>query len=151
MVFACYNIGMFRKFIEKYYNFIQWTKKWHFFHILVIIPGILTLWAIIYCCSFYIFDRPTNISFDNNGLDLIFAPFVLGFSEYIMFFIAAGIELIIILIRAIARKPFCVLSNFLSNNKFYNFIYCFFFSLIVLTILEFLLALALIMMSNYIY
>lgn len=142
---------MFRIFIEKYYKIIQWTKKWHFFHILIIIPGIFTLWTIIHCCSFYIFHRPKNITLDNNWMDLFFAPLMLGVSEYLMFFVAVGLELIIIIIRAIARKPFCVLSDLLSKNKIYDFIYCFFFAVIVLTILEFLLASGLITLSNYIF
>lgn len=142
---------MFRKFIEKYYNVVQWTKKWHFFHILVIIPGILTLWTLIDCCSFYLFGKPKNLTSDDIWMNSFFTLIILGLSEYALLFVATGIELIIILTRAIARKPFCVLSNFLSNNKIYNFIYCFFFSLIVLTILEFLLVSATLNLLDYIY
>ena len=139
-----------RKFIEKFYSFIQWTKKWHFFHILVIIPGIFTLWAMIDACVLYITKTFGTTDLDTILGDLFGAPLVLGFSVYLMFFIAAAVELLIIIIRAIARKPFCVLSSFFSNNKIYNFIYCFFFSVIVLAILEFLLGLMLIELSNHI-
>ncbi len=141
---------MFRIFIEKYYKIIQWTKKWHFFHILVIIPGIFTLWAMISAFILYITETPGTTDLDIILGDLFGAPLILGISEYLMFFIAVGVELLITIIRAVARKPFCVLSNLLSKNKIYNFIYCFFFSVIVLTILEFLLGLMLIMLSNYI-
>ena len=142
---------MFRKFIEKFYNIIQWTKKWHFFHILVIIPGMFTLWAMISAFVLYITKTPGTTNLDIILGDLYAAPLVLAISEFLMFFVAIVVEIFVIVIRAIARKPFCVLSNFLSNNKIYNFIYCFFFSLIVLTILEFLLVSATLNLLDYIY
>ncbi len=141
---------MFRKFIEKYYKIIQWTKKWHFFHILVIIPGIFTLWEMISAFILYITKTPGTTNLDIILGDLYAAPLVLAISEFLMFFVAIVVEILVIIIRAIARKPFCVLSYFLSKNKIYNFIYCFFFFVIVLTILEFLLGLVLTELSDYI-
>lgn len=139
---------MFRKFIEKYYNLIQWTKKWHFFHVLVTIPGISILWAIIYSVLYPLPDSTDSFSIAEMWIYSLFVFIILMLSEYITIFVAIGVELTIIIKRAIARKPFCVLSNFLNNNKIYNFIYCFFFSLIVLTILEFLLVSELIYLSS---
>ena len=136
---------MIKKCLEKIYNAILWTKKWHFFHLMIIIPGILTLWAHIGMCWLYIKDPPENISliFDKYNLDLVFAPVVLGFSEYLMFFVAAAFQLVIILIKAIARKKLCVQSSFLLDNKIYNFIYLFFVAVLALTVLQVPLVLAL--------
>lgn len=140
---------MLRKLIEKSYNIIQWTKKWHFFHFMVIIPGLFTTYSIYYLGKFYLMEAKYPISLDDHWLNFFFTPLVYGFTSYTVFFIAIGVEAIIILIRLLARKNFCVHSNFLINNKFYNFIYCFFFYVLALTILEYLLASGLILMTNY--
>ncbi len=116
---------------------------------MVIIPGIFTLWAIIYLGIFYLTNINSSITFESNWWDFYFVPLIFGLASYVMFFIASGIELIIILIRVIARKKVCVLNNFLLNNKFYNFTYCFLFCVHVLVVLEFLLVTGLILMLNY--
>lgn len=140
---------MIKKCLEKIYNAILWTKKWHFFHLMIIIPGILTLWAMIDSFTLYITETPGSSDLETIFGDLIAGPLVLGFSEYLMFFVATGIQLIIILIKAIARKKLCVQSSFLLDNKIYNFIYFFFVAVLALTVLQFLLMLTLPCLRDY--
>ena len=130
---------MFRIFIKKFYSFILWTKKWHFFHIIINITGFWTtlLWLYI---SYYYITNPNEIDVDTIMTDCIIGPvFCLGFFGFLALYIALPFEILIIIIRAIARKPFCVFSSFLNNNKIYNIIYVIFFCVVFLTTLELLL------------
>lgn len=127
---------MFRKFIEKYYNFILWTKKWHFFHLLFVIPTIGGFVGI--CMGMHaIFFEDYIHSYPDFLEEIPGLPLGIIFITCIMFFLAFIFEIFILIKRAIAHKPLCVLSSFLKSNdkyhKFYVFSACLILNIIPLT------------------
>ncbi len=60
----------------------------------------------------YITKTPGTTNLDIILGDLYAAPLVLAISEFLMFFVAIVVEILVIIIRAIARKPFACLATF---------------------------------------
>ncbi len=115
---------MFRKFIEKYYDFILWTKKWHFFHLLFIVPTVAGIIGLLMGIHDILFANYIN-SYSDFIEEIPGLPLGIIFIICIMFFIAIIFELIILIKRAVAHKPLCVLSSFLNHNRTYNIFYVF--------------------------
>ena len=117
-----------RKFIEKINNMIQWTKKFHFFHIWLI-PGflfalfpllllILTFLTLIFEPS--IFDEMGRAC----GIAFFMFMFYIAIAYFVTFLLGLVYQIILYLSARFFRKDNVhVQSKFLLNNKFYNFIY----------------------------
>lgn len=117
-----------RKFIEKYYSFIQWTKKWHFFHVFFLLLNIFVPEFIK-----YVFFTIIDANREEYWWGLVYT-FILHI--FLAFLISICFELFIVIIKIFARKKFYVQSKFLLNNQLYNIIYQFIFLVFVLAILE---------------
>ncbi len=132
---------MLRKCIKKIDSIVQWTKKWHFFHVLFIGPSvILALILIDASCRDYSTSSsvscpncvdPTTIYPDTADLIITAIFFIIVFSAHICLIVAPFIEVLVVVIKAIRRKKLCVEWVFLLNNKFYNIFY--YFSIVYIT------------------
>ena len=133
-----------RKFIEKINNWIQWTKQWHFFHVLFI--GTLLLFSIFFfkimlCIELIDIKNISIISIFNfiktlllnssiqDIPDIIYFgltnAFIANIFVYIMLIPSVLIEFLYRLKVRKTRQNFNVSSEFLLNNKVYNAIYAF--------------------------
>ncbi len=122
---------MLRKCIKKINSAIQWTKKWHFFHVLFIGPFILLL------IIFLLFSDPgasNSVTYPNSVDPTTIYPDTPEFLTVVVIFIVIAciylslmaapiVEVLAVVIKAILRRKLCVEWNFLLNNKFYNIIY----------------------------
>ena len=127
---------MLRQLIKKLNNFIQWTKKWHFFHILFV--GNFLFIAIYFL--FLIFIALLDCIFNNNitaylsieSLSFILFSIILclAITPYTTI-IATILEIFIIITKKIQKKTIQITNSFLIDNPKYNilytvsFIYCF--------------------------
>lgn len=117
---------MFRKLIEKINNFIQWTKKWHFCHILFV--GNFVLTAI--CDLFIIFVFATFCILNHQNFfrieSLEFVLFCIIICLLILpFTIVIGIivEIYVIIKKKILHEKLYVESSFFRESKKYNTLY----------------------------
>ena len=122
---------MLRKCIKKINSAIQWTKKWHFFHVLFIGPFILLL------IIFLLFSDPgasNSVTYPNSVDPTTIYPDTPEFIATVVILLviacihvslkaASIVEVLAVVIKAILRRKLCVEWNFLLNNKLYNIIY----------------------------
>ena len=112
---------MFRRFIEKIYNFIQWTKKWHFVHLLLV-PTMLV--------TFYVSDLVIVSSVITKFVVRDYRTILYGVRDthfhyyvYILFrmLIPAIIgEIFFVVFNSIRSKKLYVTNNFLLHDEIYN-------------------------------
>ena len=129
---------MYKKFIKKINNWIQWTKQWHFFHILFVGSFLMYNWfpyigmpfdiitGICYIIKkLGISNNPPTDDNDIFGWAILTAAvlFMFLFTTLLNSVIGLLTEIIIYFIRKKKCKPITVQSSFLLNNKIYNFIY----------------------------
>ena len=111
---------MLKKIFNKVDRFIQWTKKWHFFHIIVggNAIGCAIIWILITLIEI---SNMKTFSIGDFLFSLIFITplFVSGF----LLFIALPIAIVISLYNCIFKKNIEITNNFLLNNSKYNIIY----------------------------
>ncbi len=135
---------MFRRFIENINKFIQWTKKWHFFHVLFV--AIFACFFPLFVLFFIsVFIDIFSILVEKKSISSIIEGYLLPFGGGIMFFVLLMIifsllglivEIFVTIKRAFARKSISVESSFLLENKYYNYIYHFaFWNFIIGTII----------------
>ncbi len=124
---------MLRKCIKKIDSIIQWTKKWHFFHVLFICPYILLSLIFIYAYS-RDYSTSSSVSYPNSVPPTTIYPDTPDFIATVVIFLiiacihlslmaAPIVEVLAVVIKAILRRKLCVEWNFLLNNKLYNIIY----------------------------
>ena len=120
---------MIRKLINKLYIFIQWTKKWHFCHVLFISNFLfMTLYSLL-----IIFIAFIDIVLNNQFIEIFSIKTILLFYWFncIMCFfvtmytlpIALIVEIIIFCKNRIQHKNNLVISPFLTKNNKYNKLY----------------------------
>ena len=112
---------MFRKFIDKIFNFIQWIKKWHFVHLLFVPTMLIT---------FYVSDLVIAFSVITKFVEKNYETILYGVSDthfhhyvYILFrmLIPAIIgEIFFVVFNSIRSKKLYVTNNFLLHNEIYN-------------------------------
>ena len=124
---------MLRKCIKKIDSIIQWTKKWHFFHVLFIGPFILlsSVFAYAYSRDYSTSSSvscpncvdPTTIYPDTPEFLTVVVIFIVIACIHLSLMAAPVVEVLAVVIKAILRRKLCVEWNFLLNNKLYNIIY----------------------------
>lgn len=102
---------MVRKFIEKINNIIQWTKKFHFFHISLVLP-------FLFSALFFLFGVICEKSI--NILDL--CEILYCFLLFCFVTISIILQIIFFLIYKKTHKKFYVSKKLLSN-KLYDILY----------------------------
>ncbi len=108
---------MFKNILSKINNFIQWTKKWHFFHAFLILSSFIML-----MCTIISLMDPDWIG----GLRLTY--YFLSFFIYLFAIaIALVIQILFSLINFCIHKNIQIKKHFLLKNKIYNGIYYFLF------------------------
>ena len=108
---------MLRFAIEKFNNFIQWSKKYHFFHIFAIL-------SFFYVVNFFWLAYVLNILFDRtlNPQRAIELPDITLFFQF-LFILIALITQVIIYVKNKKKGIIQVSYPFFLNNKIYNFFY----------------------------
>ena len=108
---------MLRFAIEKFNNVIQWSKKYHFFHIFAI-PSffyVVNFFWLAYL-SYILFDRNFNLQ------RVVDDPYFLIFFLTFLFAVAFIIQ-VIIYVKNKKKGIIQVSYPFFLNNKIYNFFY----------------------------
>ena len=135
-----------KKFFNKISQFIQWTKKWHFFHVLM---WLIIIILIILCVAIFITISnipETNTISNQSSCYNINPEEELAFLAIIFFYMFAGvtyisipIAFIISLIIFVVNKKLCTIQNkILLQNNLYNSIYLFFYIFLCFILLSFL-------------
>lgn len=111
---------MFKNIFAKICDFIQWTKKWHITHLIIVPPFVAnSLINVLQYLMFFegdtIKDRLESLLFFNLYGYIFFICVVI-----LPCLLAYIIVLIYILVK---KKPIYISNNFLLYNKFYHFIY----------------------------
>ena len=103
--------------IEKFNNIIQWSKKYHFFHIFAILSFfyVVNFFWLAYL-SYILFDRNFNLQrvVDDPDFLIFFLTFL---------FAVAFIIQVIIYVKNKKKGIIQVSYPFFLNNKIYNFFY----------------------------
>ena len=127
---------MLKNIFSKINNFIQWTKKWHFFHVFLISSSFVMLMFTI----FSIMD-PDWIG------ELKFTYFFLSFLIFVFaIIIALIIQILFSIINFCVYKNIQIRNHFLSKNKIYNGIYYF---LSLYTIVSFIILIFSLIFTDY--
>ena len=116
---------MLKKIFNKVDHFIQWTKKWHFFHIVFVGPLTFLITYFFVLIPLIIIQNPPSqpITTDEFDIDIPILIFCAGFIVIIfiiLLFFACFVQLVLFLISLINKKTCYVRNNFLLHNKFYN-------------------------------
>lgn len=116
---------MLKKIFNKIDNFIQWTKKWHFFHIVFVGPLTFLITYFFVLIPLIIIQNPPSqsITTDEFDIDIPILFFCAGFIVIIfiiLLFFACFAQLISFLISLINKKTCYIKNNFLLHNKFYD-------------------------------
>ena len=108
-------------------NFIQWTKKWHFFHLFIIPPFLLWLFCIMLYSLFFIILFLNRVDFSVKEFlmnDIVGSAICIQIFLYFAFFIIALIsQIIFFIVNWIKYKKSGVRNQFMLKNKKYNGIY----------------------------
>ena len=122
---------MIKRIFSKLYNIIQWTKKWHFFHVFLFFT--VTIWQ-VFIMSFLLSELITNNFKINNiinnilSMEAIIVYFFAAPIVYFASFLAASlIQIIMSFICVFSHKGIKIKSEILQYNKEYNSIYSFSF------------------------
>ena len=122
---------MFRKYIDIFNKFICYTKRYYFFHYIVLFFLPFTL---IFTLLFVSSPLQTikEMSYDGFTLSLNFAIF---FYYFLTIIITIATTAITILFKFLFTHTTTVSSKFLLNNKYYNILYI--YSLIIVIFIGF--------------
>ena len=118
---------MLKNIITKINNFIQWTKKWHFFHVFII-PSYIVLFItltmiFIFICE-YIYTGKFEYNFMLQYIGVLHSVVFKLFSIYMPeLWLALVVQILFSGINWYLYRNISVKSNFLLNNKRYNCIY----------------------------
>lgn len=137
---------MIRTFIEKLNELIQWSKKWHFFHIFFalsfailcfVVFSIIVLYFLAYIVvsidsifdpSPVVSDEVVSLTCDDwaPGGVIIFVLYLVilpAICSIIWFFVSLFTQIVIMIKRKRAHKSCTVQTSFLLNNQYYNIFY----------------------------
>jgi len=134
--------NLLKQIFSGMYGLIQWTKKFYFFHFLVVylLPSNLLTIILALITPFIVIDSMYNNSI--NSVSELLECFVepVGSSLFFMFFhsicaIILGIifQVIMMLIQFILKRTILVNNNFFLNNKIYNQFYYYSIVLIIVS------------------
>ncbi len=113
---------MFKSFFNKITNFYNWTKKWHFFHVLFIPTSLFFL------CNCILFLLVKYIIKDYSNYQILLITWICFFIIHLIFLLIAIIlEVLFAVINWIKYKNIQIRTSFFIKNKIYNFVYLFAF------------------------
>lgn len=114
---------MLKRFFSKINDFIQWTKKWHVFHVFILLSSLV---LIIMDVEIYIETHCIHQygDYGANFLFHVFSYFIYGFA----IIAALVIQIIFFIINWMFHKSLPIRNRFLLYNKIYNGLYCFMFA-----------------------
>jgi len=116
---------VFKTFFQNFNNAIQWSKKYHFFHILAI-PSFFYIANIFWLCVITFLQPLEEPVMDGIGraLGIFYGLLIVYFLVFILLFvIIALISQIIIFIKYRKRGTIQVSSLILLEDKVYHFFY----------------------------
>ena len=110
---------MLKNLITRINNFIQWTKKWHFFHLLLV-PNEFAFFLICLIMFKYVLLLKEYYS----SLEILIVFFVISyFATTILIIIALCIQAFLLIYNWIKFHNISIKNRFLLNNKLYNILY----------------------------
>ena len=110
---------MLKNLITRINNFIQWTKKWHFFHLLLV-PNAFACFLICLIMFKYVLLLKEYYS----SLEILIVFFVISyFATTILIIIALCIQAFLLIYNWIKFHNINIKNRFLLNNKLYNILY----------------------------
>ena len=118
---------MLKKIFNKVDHFIQWTKKWHFFHVFFVPNAIFALLNLFISIFLYILDicflsSTKTFIFSFNHLLLMWEMYT--FLAIVFFILATFVQIVFLIISMIKHKNIQLQNQILLNNKKYNILYC---------------------------
>jgi len=127
---------MLKKIFNILNNMIQWSKKYHFFHILAILNFFFVahlFWFLTLLCLIAMIPiKCVSNIFGEGVLGFLLFIFILIILQFILLFISLIIQ-IVICIKNRKKGTIQISSPFLLNNKFYNF--CYIYAHITITVI----------------
>ena len=110
---------MFKNIFQKITGIIQWTKKWHFFHLILVPPFVANCLLNVYQI-FALFDNYPDaiygfLCFNILGYIIIF--------KYLLFCPCLLVYITVLIYIWIKKKPLHISNDFLLHNRIYNFIF----------------------------
>jgi len=116
-----------KKLLAVINNFIQWTKKWHFFHVFIIPPFLFSFTCIILYFIFFIILIVNQIHFSiyeflMNDIVGVFICLEI-FLYFIFLIIAIALQILFIIINLTKHQNINIKNEFILKNKKYNGIY----------------------------
>ena len=118
---------MLKNVITKISDTIQWTKKWHFFHVLFVPSTIFAFLNLFISILLFILDvcSSNNIKTSIFSLNHLFLIWGIYTDFAIIFFIlAVCVQILFSIINWIKYNNIQLQNQFLLRNKKYNFLYC---------------------------
>ena len=129
-----------KNILSKINNFIQWTKKWHFCHLLFVPAMFLTLLTgdcFIFLCLIYdLLTLHKTISFEEVA---VIHNFCYEITCICLFVPVVIMQLFFVIFNSIKSRKLFVTNSFLLYNKIYNIIYVIAIIYIILFIILFIL------------
>lgn len=131
-----------KQLLAKLYSFIQWTKKFYFFHFLVayLLPSnLLVIIAILITPIVIIYALVNNyIDSVQKLIECFLGPvsallFFMPFLFYSAIILGLIFQVIMMLVQYIRERSILVNSNFLLNNKIYDKFYLYSIILIIIS------------------
>ena len=119
---------MLRKLIKKINDIIQWTKKWHFFHVLhvgtFLLTAICDLFIAFVFVTYCILNHHVKNIFRIESLEFVLLCIIicLLISPFTAL-IATIVEIFVIIKKKIQHKVLSVESPFFIKSKRYNTLY----------------------------
>ena len=129
---------MIKRFLKRINDLIQWTKKWHFFHVFMLSTtymyiyfflethhiDLLNIPLIIEQIVYYMNHIPDLLNVINNLIEFYFLELLFGgMAEIVYIPFVIGIQLLFWTINWFKHKNIQVQSKFLLKNKIYNCVY----------------------------
>ena len=107
---------------------VQWTKKFYFFHFVVIFSMPMVAFAMLGLLNMILFN------FDSESVGFFqFGLILLLFNSFLAIVLGIILQIICMLITLIFKHTIFVESKFFEHNKVYNIIYLFSLLLIVIS------------------
>ncbi len=119
---------MIKKLFLKIYDFIQWTKKWHFCHVVFVGASFFGLAIYLYFLLFDILTfNLTSFLLDIFKIFYYYSLYFIVTFAHFLFVPAIIIQIFFVIFNLIRHKKVPITSDFLLNNKKYNIVYVFAF------------------------
>lgn len=124
---------MLKKWIKIPNDIIQWTKKWHFFHFLLVPPFLTAYVPVIFLYLFFLclqivnifLGAPVEIFFtkEEAGPFLFYIDMMYSVTLLFSYYVAIFLQICFFIFKLIFHEPIQIQWKFILNNRSYNIVY----------------------------